>query len=115
MTDRFDGFTVTLHLDEGDGEYLAHFAELPEISAFGKTPEGALNELATAWRLYEKSCVADRVPVPVAPAQREYSGQFQVRVDRRLHKALAVEAAQAGVSLNALVSQKLVTTTRLVR
>jgi predicted HicB family RNase H-like nuclease len=45
--------------------------------------------------------------VPVAPARREYSGQFNVRIDKRLHRALAIEAARAGVSLNALVAQKL--------
>ncbi|HEX2200411.1 MAG TPA: toxin-antitoxin system HicB family antitoxin, partial [Gammaproteobacteria bacterium] len=45
--------------------------------------------------------------VPVAPARREYSGQFNVRIDKRLHRVLAIEAAQAGVSLNALVAQKL--------
>ena len=115
MIDRFDGFAVTLHLDQGDGEYLTHFVELPEVSAFGETPEDALNELAIAWRLYKDSCAADGVAIPVAPSQKEYSGQFQVRVDRRLHKALVIEAALAGVSLNALVSQKLVITTQLVR
>ncbi|TAM25884.1 MAG: toxin-antitoxin system HicB family antitoxin [Candidimonas sp.] len=39
---------------------------------------------------------------------REYSGSFNVRIDRRVHRALAIEAAQAGVSLNALVAQCLV-------
>ena len=35
------------------------------------------------------------------------SGRFNVRVDRRVHRALAIEAARAHVSLNALVAQKL--------
>jgi predicted HicB family RNase H-like nuclease len=43
----------------------------------------------------------------VAPTRKEYSGRFNVRIDRRIHRALTVEAAQAGVSLNALVAQKL--------
>ncbi len=46
-------------------------------------------------------------PIPVAPAKKEYSGQFNVRIDKRLHRALAMEAAQAGITLNALVAQKL--------
>jgi predicted HicB family RNase H-like nuclease len=46
-------------------------------------------------------------PTPVAPTRKEYSGRFNVRIDRRIHRALTVEAAQAGVSLNALVAQKL--------
>jgi len=30
-----------------------------------------------------------------------------VRIDRRVHRALAIEAGRAGVSLNALVAEKL--------
>jgi hypothetical protein len=37
----------------------------------------------------------------------EYCGSFNVRIDRRVHRALAIEATQAGVSLNALVAQRL--------
>ena len=109
--DRFDGFTVNLFLDE-EGDYIAHFVELPNVSAFGKSPTTALNELAVAWNLVKRSYRAAKEPVPVAPARKEYSGQFNVRLDRRLHRALAVEAAKTGVSLNALVSQKLNKTTR---
>lgn len=36
--DVFDGFTVNLFLDE-DGDYLAHFVEVPNVSAFSNTPE----------------------------------------------------------------------------
>ncbi len=106
MSDRFDGYTVNLFLDEGE-DYLAHFVELPEISAFGKTPELALNELASAWEGVKLIYTEEGKPIPVAPSKRDYSGQFNVRIDRRVHRALAVEAAQAGVTLNALVSQKL--------
>jgi len=31
--DRFDGFSISLYKDE-DGDWLAHFVELPNISAF---------------------------------------------------------------------------------
>lgn len=109
--DRFDGFTVTLFRDE-EGDTVADFSELPNVSAFGANPKAALEELATAWDLVKRSYRAAKEPIPVAPARKEYSGQFNVRIDRRLHRALAVEAAQAGVSLNALVSQKLSKSTR---
>lgn len=106
MHDRFDGFTVNIFLDD-DEDYVAHFVELPEISAFGKTHEEALAELASAWEGVKLISGEERKPIPIAPSRREYSGQFNVRIDRRVHRALAVEAAQAGVTLNALVSQKL--------
>ena len=104
--DRFDGYTVNIFLDE-DGEYLAHFVELPNVSAFGGSPEDALSELATAWEGVKESYKKHGESVPLAPAKKKYSGQFNVRIDRRLHRALAIEAAKAGVSLNAIVSQKL--------
>jgi predicted HicB family RNase H-like nuclease len=106
MDDRFDGFTINLYRDD-DGDYLAHFVELPGISAFAGTPEDALNELAQAWLGVRESCAKRGEIVPIAPARREYSGSFNVRIDRRLHRALAIEAAQAGISLNALVAQRL--------
>lgn len=104
--DRFDGYTVNIFQDE-DGDYLAHFVELPNVSAFADSPEQALNELAMAWEGIKESYTKRGEVVPVAPSHKEYSGQFNVRIDKRLHRALAIEAAQAGVSLNAIVSQKL--------
>ncbi len=104
--DRFDGYTVTVFQDD-EGDYLAHFVELSQISAFADSPEAALSELAIAWEGVKASYTKHGEPIPVAPSRKEYSGQFNVRLDRRLHQALAIEAAQAGLSLNALVSQKL--------
>lgn len=104
--DPFDGYTLNVFLDD-DGEYLAHFAEMPHVSAFADTPEEALRELRIAWEGVKESYQKHGEPIPVAPARKEYSGQFNVRIDRRLHRALAMEAAKAGVSLNAIVSQKL--------
>lgn len=34
---------------------------------------------------------------------KEYSGQFNVRMDKELHKALVIKAAQSNFSLNKLV------------
>jgi predicted HicB family RNase H-like nuclease len=43
--------------------------------------------------------------MPVAPSRKEYSGQFNVRIDKRRHRQLATEAARAGISMNALVAR----------
>lgn len=102
----FDGFTVNVFLDE-DSDWLAHFVELPNVSAFADKPDKAVKELKKAWELMKESYLEAGETVPVAPANKNYSGQFNVRVDKRVHRALAIEAAKAGVSLNALVAQKL--------
>ena len=50
----FDGFVINLYVDE-QGDWLAHFQELPNISAFGDTPEEALEELKMAWELVKRT------------------------------------------------------------
>lgn len=45
--------------------------------------------------------------VPVALAEKHYSGEFRVRVPPEVHRALAIQAAEQGVSLNRLASAKL--------
>ena len=109
--DDFDGFAVNVFLDE-DGDYLAHFVEMTNVSAFADTPATAMKELKIAWEGVKESYQKHNEPIPVAPSRRQYSGQFNVRIDKRLHKALTMEAAKAGVSLNALVAQKLTLSTK---
>jgi predicted HicB family RNase H-like nuclease len=104
--DRFDAYAVNVLLDD-DGDWQTHLVELPNVSAFGPTPEKALKELDVAWALVKESYAEEGKPLPVAPARREFGGVFQVRIDRRVHRKLAIEAERAGVTLNALVAQKL--------
>ena len=104
--DDFDGFAINVFLDE-DGDYLAHFVELPNVSAFGPTPAQALVELKAAWELMKECYQEDGVPIPKAPSREGYEGPFNVPVDARLYHELANEAARAEMSLYALVAQKL--------
>ena len=46
-------------------------------------------------------------PIPVAIAERTYSGEFRVRIPPEQHRRLAILASEQGVSLNRLVSAKL--------
>lgn len=61
----FDGFTIQLLIDE-DGDWIAHFVELPNISAGGDTPEEALAELRITWTLVKESYQKHGEPVPMA-------------------------------------------------
>ncbi|MGD9153399.1 MAG: toxin-antitoxin system HicB family antitoxin [Gammaproteobacteria bacterium] len=106
----FDGFSVNIYLDE-DGDWLAHFVELPSISACGDTAEEALRELKIAWNAAKKSYRKHGEKIPVALSQKKFSGHLNVRIDKRVHRHLAMEAALAKVSLNALIAQKLLLTT----
>lgn len=49
-----------------------------------------------ALELYE----ADGTPVPKATANKEYSGRFVLRVEKELHREVAIRALRSGESLN---------------
>lgn len=102
----FDGFTIKL-LEDENGDFVAHFVEMPNISAFGYSPTNAIEELKVAWEETKQSYKEHNEPIPIAPSRKEYSGQFNVRIDKRLHRQLALEAVDAGICLNALIAQKL--------
>jgi predicted HicB family RNase H-like nuclease len=46
-------------------------------------------------------------PIPAPLAEKHYSGAFRVRIPPQLHRSLALEAAEQGISLNRLASAKL--------
>lgn len=52
----------------------------------------------------------NREDIPAPLAEKAYSGQFKVRIPPQVHRALALQAAEEGVSLNRLASAKLSTT-----
>lgn len=62
-TDRLDGFTVNVYQDDED-DYLAHFVEVPSVSAFADTPEEARNQLAQAWAGVRQSYEKRGEPIP---------------------------------------------------
>ena len=107
--DDFDGFMINVFYDE-DGDYLAHLVELPNVSAFGPTPAKALDELKTAWELMKECYQEDREPIPKAPSLQGYEGPFNVPIDKQIFHALTDEAPKVGMSLYALVAQKLQST-----
>ncbi|MGH8191797.1 MAG: type II toxin-antitoxin system HicB family antitoxin [Rhodanobacteraceae bacterium] len=107
MTEFVDHYTYRVTWSEEDREFVGLCAEFPGLSWLAATQVKSLEGI----RRLVKDCVADMsasgeaVPQPIA--SRNYSGKFMVRVPPELHRALAMQAAEAGVSLNRLVSSRL--------
>ena len=102
-----DHYTYRITWSAEDDEHVGHCAEFPSLSWLAATPEEALSGV----RRLVRGCVADMrssgEPVPEPIADRPYSGKFMVRVPPETHRALAVRAAEQGVSMNRLVSARL--------
>jgi len=102
-----DHYTYRVTWSEEDQEYVGLCAEFPCLSWLAGTPEEALAGIRQVVADMAADLEANNEPVPQPLATRHYSGKFQVRVPPDLHRKLAMEAAEAGVSLNRLASAKL--------
>ena len=107
MNRRNDHFTYRVTWSAEDDEHVGLCAEFPSLSWLAGTPESALEGIrALVWGTVREMEQAGE-PVPTPLAVRLYSGQFRVRIPPRVHRSLAVEAAEQGISLNRLASAKL--------
>jgi predicted HicB family RNase H-like nuclease len=108
MATKIDRYTYRITWSEEDQEFVGLCAELPSLSWLEKNPEKALAGI----RKLANKCIAemtrsgDQIPEPLST--RSFSGKFVVRVPPEVHRMLAIQAAEAGVSLNRLVSSKLI-------
>jgi antitoxin HicB len=100
----FVGYAMKI-LPEKDGYLAVRFPDFPGIITGGHTPEEALLNAREALGATLETMRVRRIPRPV-PKHR-FSGQFNVRVPRSLHRTLARTAEEEGVSLNALITHLL--------
>jgi predicted HicB family RNase H-like nuclease len=92
---------------EEDQEYVGLCAEMPSLSWLEKSQDAALRGIVAAAREVVRDMARLREQPPEPLATRRYSGQFKVRLPPRVHRQLALEAAEEKVSLNRLVAAKL--------
>ena len=102
-----DHYTYRVTWSAEDDEHVGLCAEFPSLSCLSKTPEAALKGIrrVVSEAVADMQAAGETVPVPLA--EKHYSGEFRVRIPPHLHRALATEAAEQGVSLNRLASAKL--------
>jgi predicted HicB family RNase H-like nuclease len=106
-TKNSDHYTYRVTWSEEDQEHVGLCAEFPSLSWLAPSPEAALRGIRAVVARVVKDMRASGETIPEALSARRYSGKFMVRVPPEVHRQLAVEAAEAGVSLNRLASAKL--------
>lgn len=102
-----DRYTYRVTWSEDDQEHVGLCAEFPSLSWLAPTPEVALNGIRQLVSDIVADMQASGEPAPEPIATRRYTGKFVVRVPPEVHRRLVLEAAEAGVSLNRVVSAKL--------
>jgi predicted HicB family RNase H-like nuclease len=107
MAKKNDKFTYRVTWSEDDAEYVGLCAEFPSLSWLAQSPEAALKGIRKLVDEVISDLLSNDESVPEPIATKHFSGKFMVRVPPDVHRELAIQAAEAGVSLNRLASAKL--------
>lgn len=102
-----DKYTYRVTWSEEDNEYIGLCVEFPSLSWLATTPEESLAGIRAVVADVVTDLQTNGEPVPEPLALKTYSGRFMVRIPPTLHRQLALEAAEAGISLNRLASARL--------
>ena len=102
-----DHYTYRVFWSSEDKQFVGACTELASLSWLAPTPEEAFSGIRASVADCMADMLANNETQPEPMADRAYSGKFMVRVPPEIHRALAIAAAEEGVSLNRLVSGRL--------
>jgi predicted HicB family RNase H-like nuclease len=103
-----DHYTYRVTWSPDDQEFVGTCAEFPSLSWLEADDIDALRGIKKLVAEVAEDMRANGEAVPEPLADRKYSGRFVVRTTSQVHRRLAVEAAEAKVSLNRYINAKLV-------
>ena len=93
-------YTIELTPDTDEGGFVASYPDLPGCLSIGDTAEEAVANAIDAKRAWLEAALEDGVEIQEPASLKDYSGQFKLRIPRSLHKSLAEQSRQEGVSMN---------------
>lgn len=93
--------------DRESGGYVASYPELKGCLSCGETLEKAIANVQDAKKEWLRAAIEDGYDIPIPAEDIAYSGQFRLRMPKSLHRQLAMQAKQEGVSMNQYCIYKL--------
>ncbi len=107
MAELIDRYTYRVFWSDEDEEYVGLCAEFGLLSHLDDTPEKALIGIRELVSHAVQLNLEEGIEVPEPISTRRYSGTITLRIPPETHRALAMEAAEAGVSMNRLATERL--------
>jgi predicted HicB family RNase H-like nuclease len=92
---------------EEDKKFVGLCTEFPSCSWLASSHEEALKGIKKIIRDILKDMEKNNEPIPKPLALKEFSGKMVVRMPPEVHRKLAMEAQEKGVSINMLINSKL--------
>ena len=102
-----DQYTYRVVWSEEDGEFVGLCAEIPSLSWLEPDRHAALDGITRLVTevLQDMQVNGEAIPEPLT--SRKYSGELRVRMPPAIHQRLAIQAAEEGTSINALIVRRL--------
>lgn len=85
-----------------EGGYVGYIPDLKGCITQSETRAGILDMLEDAKKCWLEAALEDGFEIPEPTSEEEFSGKFNLRIPKSLHRALALNARDEGVSLNQL-------------
>lgn len=95
-------YTIRLKKNS-DGSYFAEIEELPGCMTEGDTEEEVLLMIEDAKKAWLETAIDRKLQIP-EPTNDEFSGKFNLRLPKFLHRQLAYKAKSEKVSLNTFIT-----------
>ena len=86
--------------DMDEGGFVARYPELPGCITVGDTLEAVVKNVNDAKIEWITAALEDGNTIPEPSTYDDYSGQFKLRLPKSLHKLLADQSKEEGVSMN---------------
>jgi len=100
-------YTYRVIWSDEDQEHVGLCTEFPSLSHLAPTVPEAINGIiALVGNVLEEMTKSKETP-PAPLSLQQFKGNIAVRVPPERHRELVMEAAEAGISLNRLISDKL--------
>jgi antitoxin HicB len=99
-------YPVTIEAAQ-EGGYFVQIEDLPGCYAQGETVEEAMEMIEIARKMWLEVAYEDGQDIAEPRTTYEYSGKFNVRVPKDLHRKLDRMAVREGVSLNQYIVSSL--------
>ncbi|MEN6328615.1 MAG: type II toxin-antitoxin system HicB family antitoxin [Syntrophomonas sp.] len=96
---------VLIPCDEGG--YVAEIPDLRGCITQAETKEGIMEMIEDAKKVWILAALEDGRVIPEPGKEDDYSGKFNVRVPKTLHRTLVELASSEGVSLNQFINYTL--------
>jgi predicted RNase H-like HicB family nuclease len=100
-------YEYIINWSEEDQVYIASVVEFPSLQSHGDSDEIALKEIKSVVSFVIADMKKHNEKIPEPLSTRKYSGKFNIRIPKHLHRKLVSDAVIQNISLNQMITYKL--------